>query len=222
MFWEVWNTRRWIQVLSDPQQLNAYSYARNNPILYVDPSGEVVETIWDIWNVWYDLWVGVKNIWEILWWSIAYTVWFLNNDDNLKNVAKQWIKWDVKDLKKVWVDLWTDTLATMIPLVPAWGSKIAKIVKNNSDEIWKWTKEVIKYTSKQYSKIAENLWYKEIKWQYSNWQKIYYNNKSKKYISWDVDKHNWWVWKMADTIKWLGKKETRLWTYDKNLNKIWD
>jgi hypothetical protein len=29
--------------LADPQQLNAYSYARNNPLIYVDPSGETPE-----------------------------------------------------------------------------------------------------------------------------------------------------------------------------------
>ena len=30
------------KVLSDPQQLNTYSYTRNNPLKYVDPEGEIV------------------------------------------------------------------------------------------------------------------------------------------------------------------------------------
>lgn len=40
VFWEVWATQRWLLFLADPQQLNAYHYARNNPIIYNDPNGE--------------------------------------------------------------------------------------------------------------------------------------------------------------------------------------
>jgi hypothetical protein len=41
--------------LSDPQQLNSYSYARNNPIVNKDPSGEILDTILDIGFIAYDL-----------------------------------------------------------------------------------------------------------------------------------------------------------------------
>lgn len=37
-----------IMLLSDPQQLNSYSYARNNPIIYKDPTGNLTwSAIWD-------------------------------------------------------------------------------------------------------------------------------------------------------------------------------
>ncbi len=32
----------------NPQELNRYAYARNNPLRYTDPSGHLVETLWDI------------------------------------------------------------------------------------------------------------------------------------------------------------------------------
>ena len=37
--------------LVDPQRWNRYSYVRNNPLKYTDPSGEAIETLWDIANV---------------------------------------------------------------------------------------------------------------------------------------------------------------------------
>ena len=37
--------------LSDPQTLNRYSYANNNPVKYTDPSGYAAETAWDAFNV---------------------------------------------------------------------------------------------------------------------------------------------------------------------------
>ena len=33
------------QYLSDPQQLNSYSYVKNNPLKYIDPTGEVIRGI---------------------------------------------------------------------------------------------------------------------------------------------------------------------------------
>lgn len=57
---------------------------------------------------------------------------------------------------------------------------------------------------------------------------VYYNPVTKKYISRDVGSgdgkgaHNGGVWKMANSIKDLGRKETRLGTFDANFNKIGD
>ncbi|MDZ7296246.1 MAG: RHS repeat-associated core domain-containing protein, partial [candidate division KSB1 bacterium] len=39
----------------DPQQLNRYSYALNNPVRYRDPSGHWIETAWDVANIAWDL-----------------------------------------------------------------------------------------------------------------------------------------------------------------------
>ena len=38
-----------------PQTLNPYAYALNNPVLYVDPSGEFIETPWDLAVIAFDL-----------------------------------------------------------------------------------------------------------------------------------------------------------------------
>jgi hypothetical protein len=37
--------------LRDPQQWNRYAYARNNPLIYSDPDGRVLESGWDYINV---------------------------------------------------------------------------------------------------------------------------------------------------------------------------
>jgi RHS repeat-associated protein len=39
----------------NPQDLNRYSYTRNNPLKYRDPSGHWVETAWDIANIAWDI-----------------------------------------------------------------------------------------------------------------------------------------------------------------------
>jgi len=39
----------------NPQDLNRYSYTRNNPLRYRDPSGHWVETAWDIANIAWDI-----------------------------------------------------------------------------------------------------------------------------------------------------------------------
>ena len=41
----------WQENLVDPQRWNRYSYARNNPLRYVDPDGRAIETPWDVLNV---------------------------------------------------------------------------------------------------------------------------------------------------------------------------
>lgn len=64
--------------------------------------------------------------------------------------------------------------------------------------------------------------------QFAHKEMVYYNPVTKKYISRDVGSgdgkgaHNGGVWKMANSIKDLGRKETRLGTFDANFNKIGD
>jgi RHS repeat-associated protein len=49
VFWEVGMTDRGRDALADPQSMNSYSYAQNNPIRFSDPTGESIW--WAIWKV---------------------------------------------------------------------------------------------------------------------------------------------------------------------------
>lgn len=42
VFRELGRTKRASELLSDPQQWNSYSYARNNPVMFTDPTGEKI------------------------------------------------------------------------------------------------------------------------------------------------------------------------------------
>ena len=44
VFWELGQTKRGIDTLADPQNLNSYGYARNNPVILTDPSGEYLKS----------------------------------------------------------------------------------------------------------------------------------------------------------------------------------
>ena len=79
-----------------PESQNMYAYAHNNPVRFVDPSGECVETPWDILNVIYD--VG----------KIAYG--YISGNQNT--------------VSEGYVDLGADSLAVLIPGLPAGITKL--------------------------------------------------------------------------------------------------
>ncbi|MDO9865814.1 polymorphic toxin-type HINT domain-containing protein, partial [Glaesserella parasuis] len=89
------------------------------------------------------------------------------------------------------------------------------------------TKGEVYYTTPEATEAAKKLGFEKTN-QTIKGEAIYKDNKGR-YITVDVGNgrnkggaHNGGVWKMADSIKNLGKKETRMGTYDANLNRIGD
>ena len=71
------------------------------------------------------------------------------------------------------------------------------------------------------TEAAKKLGYRPTNY-YSHKQKVFYNPKTKLYITPDVDGHNGGVWKMAKTVEDLSSKSTRMGTYDEFLNRKGD
>ncbi len=57
---------------------------------------------------------------------------------------------------------------------------------------------------------------------FSHGQRVYYNSKKGLYITRDVDSHNGGYWKMANSLKNLGSRTTRMGTYDVDFIRIGD
>jgi hypothetical protein len=76
-------------------------------------------------------------------------------------------------------------------------------------------------TTPQATTNAKNLGYEKTNYT-SHGQPVFYNKKTKKYITPDVDQHNGGIWKMAKSPQELGSKSTRIGTYDSNLVRIGD
>lgn len=74
-----------------------------------------------------------------------------------------------------------------------------------------------KFSNDKITEIAQKLGFQRTNY-YSKGQIVY--KKGNKYITLDVDSNNGGFWKMADTIKGLSSKKTRLGTYDINLTRI--
>jgi len=76
-----------------------------------------------------------------------------------------------------------------------------------------------KITTKQATELANSLGFKKTNYRIHG-QSIF--QKGNLYITIDADSHCGGIWKMADSVKNLGSKKTRMGTYDKFLNKIGD
>lgn len=90
------------------------------------------------------------------------------------------------------------------------------------------TKAWVRMTTKQSTDAAKKLGYEPTNYTAKNGERIYYNKKTKTYISQDIGSgdgsgtHNGGVWKMAKSPEALNKKDTRMGTYDGNLKRIGD
>ena len=68
------------------------------------------------------------------------------------------------------------------------------------------------------TKIPEG--YRKVKGQYPHGKQVFSNGKT--YISPDCDGHNGGIWKMSKKLKDLYRRETRIGTYDAELNRVGD
>ena len=96
-----------IQFVGNSQGINPYSYIMNNPLAGTDPTGYVIETVWDVANVIYD--AG----------KVGYGL-FSGND----NMVSEGL-----------TDMALDAAAVMIPFVPAGASKIGRGIGEGAEKI---------------------------------------------------------------------------------------
>jgi RHS repeat-associated protein len=80
--------------------------------------------------------------------------------------------------------------------------------------------EPVYKTNKEAKAAAEALGFKKIKETVHSGQAVF--KRGRDYITRDLDGHNGGAWKMADSVKNLGSRETRAGTFDINLNRIGD
>ena len=113
------------------------------------------------------------------------------------------------------------------------SSKGSESGKNGSDTSEALNKEGTnsewhRMTLKESRQAAKKLGYEKTNYRAKNGEPIYYNKKTKTYISQDIGSadgsgpHNGGVWKMGKSPQELNSKSTRLGTYDGNLNRIGD
>ena len=90
--------------LTDPQQMNSYNYARNNPIVNKDPSGEIVDIVLDVGFIAYDLY----------------------------DLGRAYLAGE--DTKEQWIYLGLDTTGAVIPFVTGLGlaARTAKVAKETA------------------------------------------------------------------------------------------
>ena len=102
----------------DYAELSSYSYCAGNPVLYIDPTGEFLDILWDIGNLIYDVYAAVDA-------HISG-----NHDKATEH----------------WIDAGVDLAATIIPGVPAGGSKLARMADDVVDVATDATKTADKVT----------------------------------------------------------------------------
>ena len=127
-FWPEYQQR----ILGNPQGWNSYAYVMNNPVRLVDPTGEcpqclTPDTYFDLGMLGWDGLRGLKNFVEIATSGGIYAYGYLTDDEALMEVSLQDIEGDIEDLKEVRADIICDSIALAVPVLPAGGTKLARM-----------------------------------------------------------------------------------------------
>jgi RHS repeat-associated protein len=120
--------------VGDFGSLNRFGYVNGNSINFIDPSGNVLDTIWDVGNMIHDIGRIGKNGLEMIYEGGRYTYgsaegYFTGDYSRQHDASKEFVN-DASELGSAGIDLILDTGAAVIPFAPAGGRKIYKQVKN--------------------------------------------------------------------------------------------
>lgn len=139
-------------------QVNPYAYVGNGPLGARDPTGEFIETGWDLANVAYDAGRGIKNVAELTYGAAGYAYASYKGDSCSKKSFAKGMEGDLSDLSEAAMDGGADMLAAMVPGVPAGMTKGARMVGKAGkygEEAVKWTNHGNKHVASLKSKWGD-------------------------------------------------------------------
>lgn len=109
----------WEGDLMNPQTFNKYSYTVNNPVNNIDPSGNIVESLWDAAWTAYDTGRVAVNVIQNAANGYIYAYASVTGNTELQDETVQSINKNWSELKDASIDTTIDAGATLIPAVPA-------------------------------------------------------------------------------------------------------
>jgi len=126
--------------VGDFGSLNRFGYVEGNSVNFIDPSGNVLDTIWDVGNVIHDVGRLGKNGLEMIYEGGRYAYgsgegYFTGDYSRQHDASKEFIN-DAKEFGDAGVDLVLDGGATLVPYVPAGTRKFAKQAYKRTKNGW--------------------------------------------------------------------------------------
>ena len=212
----IWNS---VDPLADKYpNVTPYLYCNGNPIMLVDPDGRVPIEV-----------VGYLTLTQpelAAVCAIGVTIYLVTHPDDAEAIAsaiEDGVNSAIENVKGIYTSV---------------KDKMRLIAKNNETQSTNDNNSSVEQSPNGYSEFDKGSGrglnkkdknfpipegYEEYKGNgYSHGQKIYKSEKGNRYITRDKDAHTNGVWKMADKPENLRSKQTRMGTYDENLQRIGD
>ncbi len=195
VFWEVGYSKRGERLLLDPQQLNSYHYARNNPLVYTDKSWEIIARIA---NMISKSWPKLEKLWRAAQSKVS--------NMSVSNVWPNLVRYE-KNIKKFWSDVYKYTHKNQIDINKVLDTNRVKHAFKHAEEIfWKWNNQWNKYGEKFTNIIKDSIKNpdKISKWMQWRWWDTF--NRYIKKIDWNtirVDVFTKWnnAWKLRTVTR---------------------